>query len=103
MSDTRRFGWLRRLFGSRQAEVATEESGLACRELVELVTSYLDRTLPERDRLRFEAHLAVCPHCTEYLSQFRLTIRATGRLKEADLAPDAKEALLGAFRSWKAS
>ena len=103
MTDTRRFGWLRRLFGSRKAEVATEETGLACRDLVELVTNYLEGTLPERDRSRFEAHLAACPHCTQYLSQFRLTIRATGRLKEADLAPEAKEALLGAFRSWKAS
>lgn len=103
MTDARRFAWLRRVFGRRKAEVATEETGLACRELVELVTSYLDGTLPAGERSRFDAHLAVCPHCTEYLSQFRLTIRATGRLKEEDVAPEAKEALLSAFRSWKAS
>ena len=102
MTDRRRFEWLRRLFGKRDAEAATEETGLACRELVELVTNYLEGSLSERDRSRFDAHLAVCPHCTQYLSQFRLTIRATGRLKEDDLAPEAKEALLGAFRSWKA-
>ncbi len=102
MTEPRRFGWLRRFFAS-SPQVATEETGLACRELVELVTSYLENTLPQRERARFDAHLAVCPHCTEYLAQFRHTIRATGKLREDDVAPEAKEALLGAFRNWKAS
>lgn len=75
---------------------------MVCRELVELVTTYLEDALPAADRERFEAHLAACPHCARYLEQFRMTIAATGRLQESDLAPEAKDALLGAFRTWKA-
>ena len=41
---------------------------LVCRQAVELVTDYLEGTLSGRARRRFEAHLAACPHCTEYLA-----------------------------------
>lgn len=53
---------------------------LVCQEVVEMVTAYLEGALPRRDRRRFEAHLADCPHCAEYLAQMRATIRLTGRL-----------------------
>lgn len=101
MTETRRFGWLWRFFAS-SPEKATEDTGLACRELVELVTNYLDGALPAPERARFETHIAMCPHCSEYLSQIRQTISAAGRLREEHLAPEAREALLGAFRNWKA-
>lgn len=100
MTETKRLGWLRRLF-RRQAQQATEDTGLACREVVELVTSYLEGALPASEQRRFEAHLAVCPHCTTYLQQFRQTIAATGRLREEDVTPEAKDALVAAFRDWK--
>ncbi len=75
---------------------------IVCRDMVELVTNYLEGSLAGSERARFEAHLSVCPHCTRYLEQCRQTIAATGRLREADIAPEAKEALLGAFRNWTA-
>jgi anti-sigma factor RsiW len=58
---------------------------MTCRELVEIVTEYLEEALSDRNRLRFEAHLADCPHCRLYLEQMRLTITALGRLR--DLPP----------------
>jgi anti-sigma factor RsiW len=70
---------------------------------VELVTNYLEGALPSRERLLFEAHLGACPLCARYMAQFRQTIAATGQLRDQDLAPEAKEALLGAFRNWKTS
>jgi anti-sigma factor RsiW len=75
-------------------------AGIACQELVELVTDYLEGALSERDRRRFEAHIAGCPHCTAYVEQIRLTIRATGGLSEAQLDPVARDELLAAFRTW---
>jgi anti-sigma factor RsiW len=39
------------------------------------VTDYLEGAL-RRARQRFEAHLAGCPHRTEYLAQMWETIRA---------------------------
>jgi anti-sigma factor RsiW len=75
--------------------------GMTCQELVELVTEYLEGSLPGEQRARFERHLAVCPGCEDYLQQMRLTIRATGRLAEESLDPHAREALLAVFRDWK--
>jgi anti-sigma factor RsiW len=74
---------------------------LTCRELVELVTDYLDGNLSRRDRARFEAHIAACGNCTQYVEQFRETIRLTGTLRETDVSPEAEAALLAQFEAWK--
>jgi anti-sigma factor RsiW len=77
-------------------------SGLTCRELVELVTDYLDGALSDGDRARFDAHIAGCEHCAEYLEQMRTTIRLTGALRPETLAPEVERDLLAAFREWRA-
>ena len=74
---------------------------LTCRELVELVTDYLEDALPEPDRARFDAHISGCDGCTTYLAQMRRTIALTGRLGEDDLSPAARDDLLSLFRDWK--
>ena len=73
---------------------------LSCRELVELVTDYLEGALPGADRRRFEKHIAACDACTAYIEQIRLTITATGELTEEDIEPQARDELLAAFRDW---
>ena len=55
---------------------------LTCRELVELVTDYLEGILPQHDRAGFDAHIAGCANCTRYVEQFRETIRLTGTLRQ---------------------
>lgn len=60
---------------------------LTCQELVELVTEYLEHTLPPIDVARFEAHLSGCTGCTNYVEQARRTIDLTGRLTEDSLPP----------------
>jgi anti-sigma factor RsiW len=76
---------------------------LACQELVELCTAYLEGALSRRDRRRFEAHIGACPHCTAYLEQFRLTIEATGSLTEETIDAAARDELLTVFRNWNAA
>ena len=73
---------------------------LTCQELVELVTEYLEGTLPAAERRRFEEHLAGCSGCRTYLEQMRQTIRALHRLSEDSLSPEAKRDLLRVFRDW---
>jgi anti-sigma factor RsiW len=73
---------------------------MPCRELVTLITDYLDDRLPPPDRARFEAHLADCEACGTYLDQFRQTIRALGRLPEESLSREARHVLIAAFRGW---
>ncbi|KPV48900.1 hypothetical protein SE17_35585 [Kouleothrix aurantiaca] len=74
---------------------------LTCREMVELVTEYLEGAMPPRERAIFEAHLAVCPGCTAYFEQMRATIRMTGHLTEESIEPEARDTLLDVFRNWK--
>ena len=75
--------------------------GMTCQELVELVTEYLEGTMPRPDRARFEKHLAVCPGCVEYVEQIRQTVRASGRLREESLDAATRDRLLDLFRDWK--
>jgi anti-sigma factor RsiW len=74
---------------------------IPCREVVELVTDYLEGRLSWRDRRRFDAHIAGCPHCTLYLEQMRTTIRTMGRLTEDSLSPEMRTELQHAFRDWR--
>jgi anti-sigma factor RsiW len=75
---------------------------MACNELVEVITAYLDGSLTEADRRRFDDHLAVCPYCTEYVAQMRKTIARLGTFDETALSQDARTQLLAAFRGWRA-
>jgi anti-sigma factor RsiW len=77
----------------------TEE--MSCRELVGVVTDYLEGKLPEADRVRLEAHLAECPYCEEYIAQMRQTIEALGELPAEPLDLDKERELLDAFRGWR--
>lgn len=75
---------------------------IACQQAVELVTEYLDGTLPRRDRRRLEAHLKACGNCAAYLDQIRATIQLTGRITPDDLSPEAREELTDLYRAWRA-
>jgi anti-sigma factor RsiW len=74
---------------------------LSCKEVVELVTDYLEGTLPEDIRLQMERHLAGCDGCTNYLEQMRQTVRLTGELREENLTEQQRAELLRLFRDWK--
>ena len=90
---SRAFPWLR---------VRPRVPDLVCQQVVELVTDYLEGALPAADQRRFEAHLAGCPNCTEYLAQMRETIRLAGRLAPEDLTPAMRTDLTDLYRRWRA-
>jgi anti-sigma factor RsiW len=71
---------------------------LVCQEFVELVTDYLEGTLPEEERVRFEAHLAKCDGCRGYLEDMRRLIGSLHEAPEPPPDPATREALLRAFR-----
>lgn len=74
---------------------------LRCKELVELITNYLEGALSPEDHTRFEAHLAACTGCQNYVDQMQQTIRLVGKLHEEAISDEAQTALLSAFRQWK--
>ena len=75
---------------------------LSCREVVELVTAYLEGALSEAEEVRFEEHLAMCDGCAAYLDQMRTTIALAGRLDPEAVDLEACDRLMHAFRGWKA-
>lgn len=75
---------------------------IVCRQAVDLVTAYLEGALPARDRTRFEAHIAECPHCTEYLEQMRRTLEVLGRIEPEELDRDTRNDLVALYRRWTA-
>lgn len=75
--------------------------GLACQEIVELVTAYFEDALDASDKARFEEHISGCDACTEYLAQMRTTIEAVGRIPVESLSPSLVRELELAFADWK--
>jgi predicted anti-sigma-YlaC factor YlaD len=76
---------------------------LACQELVEVLTDYLEHRMPDVDRERLDEHLDVCGPCREYLAQMRRTICALGCLTPETVPPTVQRELLRVFRAWKQS
>ena len=79
----------------------TKPQEMACNELVELVSDYIEGRLPARDVARFDAHLESCEGCRTYVDQMRVTIDAFGHLPEKSITPGARDTLLEGFRGWK--
>jgi anti-sigma factor RsiW len=79
----------------------SDDRDLACNELVELVTAYVEGALAAGERARFDAHLTECPDCVEYVAQIHRTVVAVGlAAPELERTPPVT-ALLGVFRDWK--
>jgi len=74
---------------------------MKCREMVELMTDYLEGTLAASERTRFEEHIAGCDGCRAYLEQMRKTVGVLGRLTDDQIPPGVRDQLLDAFRDWK--
>ena len=68
--------------------------GLTCRELVELVTDYLEDALGEHDGARFEAHIALCEGCAAYVAQVRATLVVVDSIAPEHLSLEAEQELL---------
>lgn len=70
---------------------------VACNELVELLTEYLEGALPAGEVAAVQAHLQDCDLCQTHLDQLRTTITALGSVPTPTLAGDSIDALLVAF------
>ncbi|MFZ9887611.1 MAG: anti-sigma factor family protein [Myxococcota bacterium] len=74
---------------------------LTCREVVELVTEYVEGRMSPYGRLRFGLHLLMCRNCRVYVEQMKATSAALGHLPDASLPEELEEEMLAAFRNWK--
>ena len=74
---------------------------LTCREVVELVTDYLEASLPPEKQAQFVDHVSNCPGCTAYVTQVQQTISMLHKLAAEPVFPETKEELLAIFQEWK--
>jgi anti-sigma factor RsiW len=47
---------------------------ITCEQFITFLMDYLDGALPAGERTTFEAHLAICPSCVNYLATYRQTV-----------------------------
>jgi anti-sigma factor (TIGR02949 family) len=80
------------------ADHRTEADDLACIEVVELITDYLEGALRTADARRLERHLETCPGCTEYLDQMQAIAGSVGACSEYSIPTDMRDGLIAAFR-----
>ena len=80
-----------------------EKTDLTCKELVELVTDYLEGAMAPDLLERFEHHLTLCDGCVWYVDQIRMTIEAVGRIGEEDVPAETRDGLIAAFRDFPRS
>ena len=76
---------------------------MQCKELIELVTDYLEGTIADAERERIEVHMGECEWCERYVEQTRELIGALGRLDDGAGDPEAWERALAAFRESRRS
>lgn len=83
--------------------MSTSQGHADCREVVELVTGYLEGTLSDSERIHFEHHLRKCPSCTAYIEQIRVTIRRTGQMPREPVPPEVLDKFIEIYQNWMAT
>lgn len=63
----------------------SRQPDMACEDVTQLITAYLDGALPDDVRARIDEHLDGCDGCRNVLAQWRTIIALAGRLTEADV------------------
>jgi anti-sigma factor RsiW len=88
---------------TNEAMTTPDLGGLTCKEMVELVTDYLEGALPHDIHARFDRHLTACDPCVVYVEQMRQTIVTLGKLPEDSIPQTALDALVEHFRRWRSA
>ena len=76
----------------------TKPDDIACVEVVEIATEYLEGTLPPDRAQTLERHLTTCPGCSEYVAQMRTLADSLGGITQESFSPEMRARLIAAFR-----
>src|SRR5688500_18566947 len=66
---------------SRGTSMRDSHQHVTCSDVVELVTDYLERSLPADEATLVEQHLNFCEGCVWYVDQIRTTVATVGRIE----------------------
>jgi anti-sigma factor RsiW len=74
---------------------------LTCRQLVDVLTDYLEGVLHPRQRADVERHIVICRGCATYVDQTRATIDLLARVTGERPSDAPADELLAIFRGWR--
>lgn len=69
---------------------------LNCEQAIGFLAAYLEGALPPSVKALFDAHLAECPECRDYLAAYQLTLQLARRVPLAP-QPPLPESLVNAI------
>jgi len=78
-------------------------STIECRQIADLLSDYLDGTLPKDTRELLEWHIEGCAPCVAFVKTYRGTITAATKLKDVEIPAELKQRLLAVLRNQRAS
>lgn len=76
---------------------------LACADLVEVVTHYLDGALGAATTAAVSGHLRSCSACRNHVGQVQTATRLASALPAEQMSGDLETTLLSGYRKWAAS
>lgn len=57
---------------------------MTCQEIAEFLADYLEQSLPFRQRMAFQLHLALCRDCRRYVATYEKTRQLIRLLKDTE-------------------
>jgi Putative zinc-finger len=83
----------------RRSPTEGSSTMLRCRDVVDLILVYLEDALDPTERQAFEAHIADCMNCWQFLKSYRETVALGQQLREEVIPADVRERLEEFLRS----
>jgi hypothetical protein len=75
-----------------------EPETVECRQIAELLSDYVEGTLPKRIRELLEWHIEGCSPCVAFVNTFRGTVNAAAKLRAVQIPPELKQRLIAVLR-----
>ncbi len=70
-----------------------------CEIVLQLMTAYLDQTMPTEEVTMLETHMVWCPGCSGFMSQLRAIVQLLGELPIDSISADERDQLVALFRA----
>lgn len=75
-----------------------DHGGMSCQEVVDLLIDFIERDLSDRREQLVDKHLHDCPHCYEFVEQYRKTSVICREELARRMPADLERRLIAALR-----